>query len=215
MNLLTGASLLALAKSIYYWIRLDVIVDVWNSVACVASISVWVRNKKILRNGIFDVGHAKNGARAKKWKSGEGEGKGKHFPTPPRSFTRPTFRAVFDFRSSFFVPKPGSALWQEGEKIGVGEKKKKKKKKNGERSGPRSSLGRGISFFSILALTICTEISVKNFRQMVLVFFSAPKTGTGLSCTTYKIPVNFSLSLDLKPGTGDPNKWYRKFRSFR
>ena len=91
----------------------------------------------------------------------------------------------------------------------------RKKKKKGERSGPRSSLGRGISFFSILALTICTEISVKNFRQMVLVFFSAPKTGTGLSCTTYKIPVNFSLSLDLKPGTGDPNKWYRKFRSFR
>ena len=208
MNLLTGASLLALAKSIYYWIRLDVIVDVWNSVACVASISVWVRNKKIPRNGIFDVGHAK------KWKSGEGEGKEKLFPTPPRSFTRPTFRAVFDFRSSFFVPKPGSALWQEGEKIGVGEKKKKKKK-NGERSGPRSSLGRGISFFCILALTICTEISVKNFRQMVLVFFSAPKTGTGLSCTTYKIPVNFSLSLDLKPGTVDPNKWYRKFRSFR
>ena len=64
------------------------------------------------------------------------------------------------------------------------------------------------------ALTICTEISVKIFRQMVLVFFLAPKTGTGLSCTIYKIQVNFSLSLDLKPGTGNPNKWYRKFRSF-
>ena len=61
------------------------------------------------------------------------------------------------------------------------------------------------------ALTIGTEISVKNFRQMVL----APKTGTGLSCTIYKIPVNFLLSLDMKPGTGNPNKWYRKFRSFR
>ena len=57
------------------------------------------------------------------------------------------------------------------------------------------------------ALTICTEISVKNFRQMVLVFLLAPKTGTGLSCTIYKIPVKFSLSLDMKPGTGHPNKW--------
>ena len=45
--------------------------------------------------------------------------------------------------------------------------------------------------------------------------FLAPKTGTGLSCTIYKIPVNFSLSLDMKPGTSNPNKWYRKFRSFR
>ena len=65
--------------------------------------------------------------------------------------------------------------------------------------------------FSVLAkfrgLTIFTEISVKNFCQMVLVFFLAQKTGTGLSCTIYKIPVNFSLSLDLKPGSGNPNKW--------
>ena len=30
--------------------------------------------------------------------------------------------------------------------------------------------------------------------------FLAPKTGTGLSCTIYKMPVNFSLSLDMKPG---------------
>ena len=45
--------------------------------------------------------------------------------------------------------------------------------------------------------------------------FLAPKTGTGMSCTIYKIPVNFSLSLDLKPGTGNANKWDRKFRSFR
>ena len=45
--------------------------------------------------------------------------------------------------------------------------------------------------------------------------FFAPKTGTGLSCTVDKIPVNFSLSLNLKPGTSNPNKWYRKLRSFR
>ena len=149
MNLLTGASLLALAKSIYYWIRLDVIVDVWNSVACVASISVWVRNKKIPRNGIFDVGRAKNGARAKKWKSGEGEGKEKLFPTPPRSFTRPTFRAVFDFRSSFFVPKPGSALWQEGEKNRRWRKKKEKtnKKKMASEAGREVAWGGGLAFF--------------------------------------------------------------------
>ena len=37
-------------------------------------------------------------------------------------------------------------------------------------------------------------------------FFVAPKTGTGLSCTIYKIPVNFALSLDLEPGTGNPKK---------
>ena len=66
-----------------------------------------------------------------------------------------------------------------------------------------------------LALTIFTEISEKNFRQMVLVFFLAPKTGTGLSCIIYKIPVNFSLSLDMKPGTGNPNKWYGNFWSFQ
>ena len=56
------------------------------------------------------------------------------------------------------------------------------------------------------ALNICTEIPVKDFRQVVLVFFLASKTGTGLSCTIYKIPVNFSLSLDMKPGTSNPDK---------
>ena len=45
--------------------------------------------------------------------------------------------------------------------------------------------------------------------------FLAPKTGTGLSCTIYKIPVKFSLSLDMKPGSSDPIKWYRKPWSFR
>ena len=37
----------------------------------------------------------------------------------------------------------------------------------------------------------------------------------GFSCTIYKIPLNFSLSLNKKPGTGNPNIWCRKFRSFR
>ena len=36
------------------------------------------------------------------------------------------------------------------------------------------------------------RLSLRNFRQMVLVFILAPKTGTGLSCTIYEIPVNFS-----------------------
>ena len=43
---------------------------------------------------------------------------------------------------------------------------------------------------------------------MVLVIFLAPKTPTGLSFTIYKIPVNFLLSLDFEPDTGNPNKWY-------
>ena len=38
---------------------------------------------------------------------------------------------------------------------------------------------------------------MKNFCQMVLVFFLALKTGTGLSCTIYKILVNFSLSQNM------------------
>ena len=55
----------------------------------------------------------------------------------------------------------------------------------------------------------------EEFPSNGTVFFLALKTGTGLSCTIYEIPVNFSLSLDLKPGTGNPSKWYRKFRSLR
>ena len=43
---------------------------------------------------------------------------------------------------------------------------------------------------------------MKNFRQMVLIFFLALKTGPGSSCIIYKIPVKFSLSFDMKPGTG-------------
>jgi len=75
---------------------------------------------------------------------------------------------------------------------------------------------RGSGVDCLGALIICTEISEKNFHQMVLRYFIfAPKTGTGLSCTIYKILVNFSLSPNLKPGTGNPNKWYRKFLSFQ
>ena len=43
----------------------------------------------------------------------------------------------------------------------------------------------------------------------------AAKTGIGLNFTIYKIPANFSLSLERNPGTGNPSRWHRKFRSFR
>ena len=36
--------------------------------------------------------------------------------------------------------------------------------------------------------------------------FLAPKTGTWLSCTINKIPVDFSLPLDMKPGAGNADK---------
>jgi len=52
-------------------------------------------------------------------------------------------------------------------------------------------------------------------RQMVLVSTFEPKTGMGLSCAIYKMLLNFSLSLERKPNTGNPNKWYGKFRLFR
>ena len=55
------------------------------------------------------------------------------------------------------------------------------------------------------------KISVKWYWYV----FLAKNTGTELCCTIYKIPVNFSLSLDMKPDTSNPNKWYGKFRSFR
>ena len=49
-----------------------------------------------------------------------------------------------------------------------------------------------------LCPTLIAELrAVENFCQMVLVFFLAPKTGTGLSCTIYEIPVKFSLSQDM------------------
>ena len=49
---------------------------------------------------------------------------------------------------------------------------------------------------------------------MVLVFFWAPKTGTGLSCTINKIPVNFSTSLDMKPCTGNQTNGTENFGRF-
>ena len=44
-----------------------------------------------------------------------------------------------------------------------------------------------------------------KFRLNGTSIFLAPKTGTGLSCTIYKIPLKFSLSLDMKPGTSNAN----------
>ena len=38
----------------------------------------------------------------------------------------------------------------------------------------------------------------------------AAKTEMRMSCTIYKIPLNFSLSLKRKPGTDNPHKWYKK-----
>ena len=46
-------------------------------------------------------------------------------------------------------------------------------------------------------------------------FFFGTGNRNGIELYIFKIPVIFSLSLALKPGTGNPNKWYRKFRSFR
>ena len=46
--------------------------------------------------------------------------------------------------------------------------------------------------------------------------FLAPKTGTGLSCTIYEIPVKFSLSQDMKPHTiFSQTNGTEKFQSFR
>ena len=52
----------------------------------------------------------------------------------------------------------------------------------------------------------------ENFHVsgMVLVLFLVPKTGTGLRFTIYKILANFLLSLDMKRGTSNPNKWCKK-----
>ena len=51
---------------------------------------------------------------------------------------------------------------------------------------------------------------VEKFPSYGTGIFLAPKAGTGLSCTIYKIPVNFSVSLDMKPGTVNPNKMVQK-----
>ena len=48
---------------------------------------------------------------------------------------------------------------------------------------------------------------MKNFRQISLVFFCGTENRNGIELyTIYKIPVNFALSLDLEPGTGNPKK---------
>ena len=59
-----------------------------KEVACVASVSVWFRSKERPRNGILGFGCARKEIRA-------------------------IFRAVFDSRSSFFVPKRhGNACYE-------------------------------------------------------------------------------------------------------
>ena len=69
--------------------------EVWiqSDIACIASVSVWFRGKERPRKGIFGFGHARNETRA------------------PLFYLR-HFRAVFDYRSSFFAPKPhGNACY--------------------------------------------------------------------------------------------------------
>ena len=44
--------------------------------------------------------------------------------------------------------------------------------------------------------------------------FLASKTGTGLSCTIYKIPVSFSLCLNIKPGTSESKQMVQKISVF-
>ena len=45
------------------------------------------------------------------------------------------------------------------------------------------------------------------------VFFWGTENGNGIELYLYKILVIFSLSLDLRLSTGNPNKWYRRFMS--
>ena len=90
-----------------------------------------------------------------KWSESEkmeergGGGKGKALPHPYPLFYSPHFSCGLWL--SFLVLCSKTRLRIVGrrrKKSALAEKKKKKKKKNGERSGPRGSLGRGISFFS-------------------------------------------------------------------
>ena len=46
-------------------------------------------------------------------------------------------------------------------------------------------------------------------------YFFGTENRNGIELYHYKIPINVSLSLDMKPGTSNSDKWYRKFRSFR
>ena len=77
-----------------------------SQLACVASVSVWFRSKERQeRDSRFWPREKWN--KSEKMKVGGGGGEGFLFsPPPPRSFTYAIFRAVFDSRSSLFVPKP-------------------------------------------------------------------------------------------------------------
>lgn len=62
------------------------------------------------------------------------------------------------------------------------------------------------------ALTFGAEISIKKiFRQMVLVFFSHRNQEWDRVVTIYKIPVNFWLSLERKPFTGNQTNGKENF----
>ena len=70
-----------------------------TELACVASVSTWFRSKE------RPVLAARKIKREPKNERGGGEGN-LSSPSPLRPFTCAIFRAVFDFRSSFFAPKP-------------------------------------------------------------------------------------------------------------
>ena len=69
--------------------------------ACVASVSVWFRNKERPRNGIFRFSRARNGTRAKK---NEREGGGGEGTFPPHLLPA-LLLAPFFARSSTLVPR--------------------------------------------------------------------------------------------------------------
>ena len=59
-----------------------------------------------------------------------------------------------------------------------------------------------------------------NFREhfpsnSTNIFFFTLKAGKGLSCTIYKIPVNFSFYLKRKPGPNNQNNPHRKDCTYR
>ena len=79
-----------------------------GAVACVASVSVWFRNKKRTRNDEeldFRSSPGEKWDESQKWKKRGEEVSSLSSPPPPRSFTRHIFRAVFDTLSLFFAPK--------------------------------------------------------------------------------------------------------------
>ena len=76
---------------------------------------------------------------------------------------------------------------------------------------PHGNLNLHTAIMKFKALTICKEILVENFRQMVLVFFFGTKNRNGIELYHLQNSVKLSVSLDMKPGASNPNKWYRKF----